>query len=153
MLSTQPDPSPPPITPVLIHTGKGGGDGGRWTREGSKIPTWLTVSLLNTPVKTTFRVWCFYSYLVHGAHHSTVTQSEIKTFTYGDAVKRQACELNCGVVINLQFFLQINKVIALVLFWKPHISWFRKVNERLSCKIKKNSGTVCYTTIGPENKQ
>ncbi len=38
-------------------------------KEGSKIPTWLGVSpiyKLKTPVKTTFKVWCLYSYLVHG---------------------------------------------------------------------------------------
>jgi hypothetical protein len=63
-------------TPVLIHTRKGiRGVGepvrrleGASSQEGSKIPTGQTVSpvykLYQTPVKTTFRVWCLYRYLV-----------------------------------------------------------------------------------------
>ncbi len=67
-----PSPPPPPCYTheyILILTGRGGG-GFMWTsekvsassREGSKIPTWLTVSpvykLYNAPVKATFRAWC-----------------------------------------------------------------------------------------------
>ncbi len=62
-----------------IHTWKGvsgeranQGEGlrGNTSQSWSKIPIWLTVSpvykLYKTPVKTTFRVWCLYSCLVHG---------------------------------------------------------------------------------------
>ncbi len=79
---------PPPFTHcicvyttvhILTHTGEEG-KGRELTREklerGNssqswlKIPTWLTVSpvykLYETPVKTTFRVWCLYSLIVHG---------------------------------------------------------------------------------------
>jgi hypothetical protein len=43
-------------------------------QEGSKIPTWLTISpvykLYKTPIETTFRVWCLiYSYLVDVLTH------------------------------------------------------------------------------------
>ena len=58
--------------------GKGGGVVGEvrekveGQQEGSKIPTRLTVSPVNklykTPVKTTFRNWCLFRYLVHGRH-------------------------------------------------------------------------------------
>jgi hypothetical protein len=65
---------------ILIHTGVGGV--GELSREkvrgalvhktGSEIPPWLTVSpvykLYETPVKTTFRVWCLYSYSVFDCH-------------------------------------------------------------------------------------
>ncbi len=84
MLSTQPDP--PPLqtvwihTLVLIHTGKGGREG-RWTSENVRLEgqqftkpventqhDWLYLQSINskTIVKTTFRVWSLYSYLVHG---------------------------------------------------------------------------------------
>ena len=64
---------------VLIHTGMGRVEltrekvrGAIVHKAGSKIPTWLTVSpvykLYETPVKTTFRVWCLYSYLVYDCH-------------------------------------------------------------------------------------
>jgi hypothetical protein len=56
--------------PVPIHTGRGGG---AWTREkvegelvykrGRKIPIGLSLSPVYKQVKTTFRVWCLYSYL------------------------------------------------------------------------------------------
>ncbi len=70
--------SPPLHTvyiPLYLFT-EGRGEVNQWkgsrgtsSQEGSKIPTWLSVSpvykLYKTPVKTTFRVWRFYSFLVH----------------------------------------------------------------------------------------
>jgi hypothetical protein len=92
VLSEAPDPLLPPFNTVMVtylctYSHREGG-GGRWTSEkvrgslvhkrGSKIPTWLTVSpvykLYYSPVKTTFRVWCLYRYLVHG---STSLEDEV----------------------------------------------------------------------------
>ncbi len=95
-LSWGPIPSYDPHTPpyplytcihytllIPIHTGKGGrgrranqrkGYRGNSSQSRSKTPTWLTVSpvdkLYYTPVKTTFRVWCLYSYLVHESQNT-----------------------------------------------------------------------------------
>jgi hypothetical protein len=66
--------------PVLIHTGKEGGGGqpvrrfeGRYlTRGVENINMTDCISpvykLYLPPVKTTFRIWSLYSYLVHGEH-------------------------------------------------------------------------------------
>jgi hypothetical protein len=91
MPSTQPDPPPPPVTHykntypcTYSHREEGmvGGDEPvrrlerRWFIRGVKntnLLTYLlylqsTYELYLTPVKTTFRVWCLYSYLVHIRH-------------------------------------------------------------------------------------
>ncbi len=74
-LSYDPITPPPPLTHcicvyiILNHTRKGGSKPEK-RLERSKISTWLTLTpvykLYKTPIKTTFRVWCLYSYLVHG---------------------------------------------------------------------------------------
>jgi hypothetical protein len=65
-------PYPPPLLHTVPYSHREGGRGGRSNQRegyGSKIPTGLTVTpvykLYQTPVKTTFRVWCLYSYLVY----------------------------------------------------------------------------------------
>ncbi len=77
-------PHTPPLThcirvysiPTYSHR-KGGGPNQREDYRGnrsqsrSKIPTWLTVSPVYKPVKTTFRVLCLYCYLVHDFGAST----------------------------------------------------------------------------------
>ena len=105
--------TPPPLThcirvySILIqysHRERGRanqrkGERGNSSQSRSKIPTWLTVSpvykLYKTPVQTTFRIWCLYSYLVHarrltphlyptseGSSHAQLTHS----FTTGSYV-------------------------------------------------------------------
>jgi hypothetical protein len=82
--------SPPPHTHVytvyLFTQGRGGGR--ELTREkvrgaivhkpGRKYQLYLqTINSIKPPVKTTFRVWCRYSYLVHGHRRWSIIYSQI----------------------------------------------------------------------------
>jgi hypothetical protein len=84
MLSTQPDPTPlPPVTHftnTIFTQGRGSTNEkvkGALSQDRSKTPTLLTeppvYKIYETPVKTTFRVWCLYSYWVH----DTIENSKI----------------------------------------------------------------------------
>jgi hypothetical protein len=83
--TTQPPPPPPPNPPshtlsdlhdiLYVDFGRCGGGGGRGTKDkrGNSSQSWVEntnmtdcVSRLNTS-KTTFRVCCLYSYLVHAS--------------------------------------------------------------------------------------
>ncbi len=96
-----PIPFPSPLlharwihTPVLIHTGKGGWEVGEPKVRGALIHKrgrkyrhdWLYLQSINSikhQVKTTFRVWCLYRYLVHGEKQARNDFSIAYTFLSG----------------------------------------------------------------------
>ncbi len=141
MLTTQPDPLPPPPpvthwintvhTPVHIHIGKG--EGGRWTSEkvrgalvhktGGNTNTTDCISslkLYKTPVKTTYTVCCLYSYLLHwlGAWLSPP----------GAPVPRQGCQLSARFIGPLYkiFTVDLNEKSSLL--FPPNFIAYRLQN-------------------------
>jgi hypothetical protein len=76
---------PPTLTHCILIHKEGGGEvtrekvrGAIINKVGRKIPTRLTVYLVYklylTPVKTTFRVWCLFTELVHVPHRKTLDE-------------------------------------------------------------------------------
>ncbi len=122
MLSTQPDPfSPPPPYYTLHHTHGRGAGGWSWTSEkvrgaivhkrGRKYQHDLL------PVKTTFRVWYLYSYLVHGRmtaagrHHPTIVRGGGGPGTWHD-ISREPSPHNpaCGEETTMTPTTQKSKI-------------------------------------------